>query len=88
LSKLDYEVHYALNGYDALKMMEAEPFDVIVITDLKMSSLGGMEVLRRVKDAYPDTPRDRDDRVCQRCLGCRSHENGRLGLPSQTVHPG
>jgi len=54
LAKLDYEVDYALNGYDALKMMDAEPFD-IVITDLKMSSLGGMEVLRRVKDAYPDT---------------------------------
>jgi DNA-binding NtrC family response regulator len=34
--------------------MNAKPFDVI-LTDLKMSSLGGMEVLRRVKDAYPDT---------------------------------
>ncbi len=54
LTKLDYTVDYALNGYDALKMMDTEPFD-IVITDLKMSSLGGMEVLRRVKDAYPDT---------------------------------
>jgi DNA-binding NtrC family response regulator len=54
LAKLDYEVSYALNGYDALKMMDAEPFDVI-LTDLKMSSLGGMEVLRRVKDAFPDT---------------------------------
>jgi DNA-binding NtrC family response regulator len=54
LAKLDYEVSYALNGYDALKMMDAEPFDVI-LTDLKMSSLGGMEVLRRVKEAFPDT---------------------------------
>ena len=54
LTKLNYEVDYALNGYDALKMMDSEPFD-IVITDLKMSSLGGMEVLRRVKDVYPDT---------------------------------
>ncbi len=55
LTKLDYEVDYALNGYDALKMMDTKPFDII-ITDLKMSSLGGMEVLRRVKDTYPDTP--------------------------------
>ena len=54
LTKLNYEVDYALNGYDALKMMDIEPFD-IVITDLKMSSLGGMEVLRRVKDTFPDT---------------------------------
>ena len=41
LAKLDYTVSFALNGYDALKMMDAEPFDVI-LTDLKMSSLGGM----------------------------------------------
>jgi len=54
LSKMECEVEYALNGYDALRMMEEEPFDVI-ITDLKMSSLGGMEVLSRVKAAHPDT---------------------------------
>jgi DNA-binding NtrC family response regulator len=54
LTKLNHEVDYALNGYDALKMMDIESFDII-ITDLKMSSLGGMELLRRVKDAFPDT---------------------------------
>jgi DNA-binding NtrC family response regulator len=54
LSKLNYRVEYALNGYEALKMMELEVFDII-ITDLKMSSLGGMEVLRRVKETYPET---------------------------------
>ncbi|UCG11039.1 MAG: sigma-54-dependent Fis family transcriptional regulator [Deltaproteobacteria bacterium] len=54
LSKIECEVQYALNGYDALRMMEEKPFD-LVITDLKMTSLGGMEVLRRVKAAHPDT---------------------------------
>jgi DNA-binding NtrC family response regulator len=54
LTKLDYRVDYALNGYEALRKMEAEPFEVI-LTDLKMSSLGGMEVLRRVKEAFPET---------------------------------
>jgi len=54
LSKQDYDVQYALNGYDALTLMEEERFDVIV-TDLKMSRLGGMELLSRVKDTYPDT---------------------------------
>jgi DNA-binding NtrC family response regulator len=34
--------------------MEEKPFDV-VITDLKMSRLGGMELLRRVKEAHPQT---------------------------------
>lgn len=54
LSKQDYDVHFALNGFDALKMMEEIPFDVIV-TDLKMSRLGGMELLSRAKETYPDT---------------------------------
>jgi DNA-binding NtrC family response regulator len=35
-------------------MMDDDPFDVIV-TDLKMSRLGGMEVLRQVKESYPET---------------------------------
>jgi DNA-binding NtrC family response regulator len=54
LSRLDFTVEFALNGYDALKRFEIEPFDV-VITDLKMSSIGGMELLRRVKEAHPAT---------------------------------
>ena len=54
LSKLTCDAAYALNGFDGLEMMEDRPFDVVV-TDLKMSVLGGMEVLRRIKDAYPDT---------------------------------
>lgn len=54
LSNMTCEVDYALNGFDALKMMDEKPFDVVV-TDLKMDTLGGMEVLRRIKEAYPDT---------------------------------
>ncbi len=54
LSKIGLEVSYTLNGYDALKLMDNERF-AVVITDLKMSSMGGMEVLRRVKEKYPDT---------------------------------
>ncbi len=54
LSKMDYEVKYALSGYDALILLDEYQFDV-VITDLKMSRLGGMEVLSRVKATHPDT---------------------------------
>lgn len=50
---MDCEVQYALSGYDALKMMDEYQFDV-VITDLKMSHLGGMEVLRRIKEFHPE----------------------------------
>lgn len=54
LSGLNCEAAYALSGYEALKMMAEHPFE-IVITDLKMSSLGGMELLRRIKETYADT---------------------------------
>ena len=54
LSKQECEVDYALSGFDGLKMMDEQPFDVVV-TDLKMSALGGMEVLRRIKESYPET---------------------------------
>jgi len=54
LSRMDCTAEYALNGYEALKRLEFEPYD-LVITDLKMSSLGGMEVLRRVKESFPET---------------------------------
>jgi DNA-binding NtrC family response regulator len=51
---MDYDVRYALNGYDALEMVDETVFDVVV-TDLKMSNVGGMEVLRRLKASYPET---------------------------------
>ncbi|MEW6078025.1 MAG: sigma-54 dependent transcriptional regulator [Thermodesulfobacteriota bacterium] len=54
LTPLPAVVETALNGYDALRLMEEKPFDV-VITDLKMSRLGGMEVLGRIKERYADT---------------------------------
>jgi len=54
LSKMDYDVRYALSGHEALKMVDDTIFDVVV-TDLKMSNVGGMEVLRRLKVSSPET---------------------------------
>jgi len=54
LSKAQYRVDYAYNGQDALALFAKTPHDVVV-TDLKMSRLGGMELLRRVKTMAPDT---------------------------------
>jgi DNA-binding NtrC family response regulator len=53
LAKVDVRTRSALNGYAALTLMETESFDV-VITDLKMSSMGGLEVLRRIQEGNPD----------------------------------
>lgn len=54
LAAPDREVRYAVNGYDALQLMADQRFDV-VITDLKMSRIGGMEVLKQINERYPDT---------------------------------
>lgn len=43
----------ALSGREALEMLEADRPDVMVL-DLRMPGLDGLEVLRRVKRAYPE----------------------------------
>jgi len=43
----------ALDGESALSLLEEEPPDVMVL-DLKMPGIDGMEVLRRVRERYPD----------------------------------
>lgn len=49
-----YEIATALNGREALQLALDGPFD-LVITDLRMPGLGGIELARRVKAARPDT---------------------------------
>jgi DNA-binding NtrC family response regulator len=53
LAKEGITTRSALDGTAALQIMETDSFDVVV-TDLKMGSLGGLEVLRRVKEKNPD----------------------------------
>ena len=49
-----YHVETFLNGEAALARLNAERFDVVV-TDLKMKGIDGMEVLKTVKALYPGT---------------------------------
>jgi len=53
LSREGYKVATAYSGQDALKKIEAEEFD-LVITDLKMEGLSGMEVLERAVVLRPN----------------------------------
>ena len=48
----DLELDVALSGEQALKTMDEDLPDVMVL-DLKMPGIDGMEVLRRAKKAYP-----------------------------------
>ena len=54
LEKEGYAVETFLNAEPALARLKAEEFDVVV-TDLKMKGIDGMEVLRTVKSLYPKT---------------------------------
>jgi DNA-binding NtrC family response regulator len=54
LEEEGYEVETALSGKEAFEKMKANPFD-IVITDLKMPGVDGMEVLRTFRKEYPDS---------------------------------
>jgi len=47
-----YEVETFLNGESALERLKERRFDVVV-TDLKMKGVDGLEVLRTVKKLYP-----------------------------------
>ncbi|MCL5125550.1 MAG: response regulator [Deltaproteobacteria bacterium] len=42
----------ALSGEEAMKKLEESPPDVLLV-DLKMPGMDGMEVLRRAREAYP-----------------------------------
>lgn len=49
-----YETTAVGNGFDAFNIMKEKNFD-IVITDLVLPGMDGMEILNRVKKEYPDT---------------------------------
>ena len=52
LTKVGYTVKTAINGADALKILDSEDVD-IVLSDLKMDIMDGMELLRYIKRDYP-----------------------------------
>jgi DNA-binding NtrC family response regulator len=48
------EVDSALNGEEALALMVEKVFEVVIL-DVMMPGLGGLEVLKRIKSTYPNT---------------------------------
>ncbi|MFH1266798.1 MAG: sigma-54 dependent transcriptional regulator, partial [Planctomycetota bacterium] len=54
LSEEGYEVDTSQDPREGLVLAEQNPYDVILV-DLKMPGIGGMEFLRRIKSIRPDT---------------------------------
>lgn len=57
LSRQGYTVLTARDGSEALELLHSAkpPFDVVV-TDLTMPRMGGLELIRRLSDLAPDLP--------------------------------
>lgn len=53
LQRVGYQVHTAASGEEALEMMQRQDYDV-VLTDIKMPGLTGVELLASIKDRSPD----------------------------------
>ena len=49
------EAEFALAGGDALEMLRKQAYDVVVL-DLKLPGMSGLEVLRNIKKEHPAIP--------------------------------
>ena len=55
LEKEGYTVTACKTGEDGLQAMESEEFD-LVLTDLRMPGIDGMDVLKHIRETQPDVP--------------------------------
>lgn len=53
LSPLGYDVSLTQSSLDGLKMIDNEEFD-LVLTDIKMPDMDGIEVLKQVREKFPE----------------------------------
>jgi len=54
--RIKYNVHTAISGEDAIKILRANPIDII-ITDQRMPNMTGVEFLESILEEYPDPMR-------------------------------
>ena len=53
----DYEVHTALSGDEALKLLKQIGGAAVIVSDMRMPGMDGASLLHRVMSTYPDTTR-------------------------------
>lgn len=54
--RIKYNVHTAISGEEAIKILRANPIDII-ITDQRMPNMTGVEFLESILEEYPDPMR-------------------------------
>ena len=54
MKKEGYDVTGTQSGPNALKLLDEQQFDV-VLTDLRMEKVDGMQILKKARELYPDT---------------------------------
>jgi len=54
LERADYACTIAVSGTEGLRALDSESYDV-VLTDLRMGDISGLDIVRRVKASSPDT---------------------------------
>ncbi|UCG15050.1 MAG: response regulator, partial [Deltaproteobacteria bacterium] len=54
LEKQDLSIHTAADGSKALEIMGQYPIKIVLL-DIKMPGMDGVDVLRHIRSAYPDT---------------------------------
>lgn len=54
MRRMGFECREAVNGLDALAILEAQPFELMT-TDMRMPGMDGMDLLTQVHQRWPDT---------------------------------
>lgn len=50
----NYDLSYATNGNEAIEKLKKEKFDIVIL-DIKMPRISGIETLKELKSISPDT---------------------------------
>ncbi|MBL4630426.1 MAG: response regulator [Paraglaciecola sp.] len=52
-----FDLDFALGGEEALKLLSADKKYAVIVTDMKMPNMNGLELLEKAKELVPDTVR-------------------------------